>query len=73
MNLHLLRGRSWPIVCTPYGALCNSQKGCIPGALRGLLLALTYPQWYTRLHVVCLVIQGPRCSPNNFPRDEVLT
>ena len=73
MALRLLYGRWWPVVCLPYGALRNVQKGCIPGAVRTLLPGLTYPQRYTRLNVVSLVTQYPRGLPDNFPRAEVLT
>ena len=73
MTLHLLHERWWTIVCPPSGALRNGQKGCIPGAVRGLLLVLTYHQWYTRLHLVYLVSQGPSYLPDTFPRAELLT
>ena len=42
--LHLLRGRWWPILCHPYVALRNVQKGCIPGSVRIILTALTNSQ-----------------------------
>ena len=73
MTLHLLHRRWWPILCPPSGMLCNVQKCCIPRAVHTLLPALTYPQWYTRLHMVRLVTQGPRGLPDAIPRVEVLT
>ena len=63
MALHFLRGRWWPIVCPTYGALHSVQKGCIYRAALSLLPALTYPPWYTRLHMVHLVTQGPKGLP----------
>ena len=63
----------WPIVFPVSGALRNVQKGCIPEAVRTILLALNYPQWYTILNVVSLVTQGPRSLPDTVSRDEVLT
>ena len=73
MTLHLLYGGWWTLLCPPSGALCNVQKGCAPGTVRTLLTALTYPQWYTRLHVVHLVTQGNRGLPDTLPRAEELT
>ena len=73
MTLHLLRGGWWPILYPPSGSLYDVQKGCIPGAVRVLLMALTYPQWYTILHVVHLVGQGPTGLPDTVPRAEILT
>ena len=52
MNLNLLRGRWWPIVCPPSGAFLNCQKGCIYGEVCTQLTELTYPQWYL------LIIRG---------------
>ena len=73
MTLHLLYGRWWPIVCPPFGVPRNIHEGCINGSICTLLLALTYPQWYTRLHVVHLVTQGNRGLPDTLPRAEELT
>ena len=73
MTLQLLHRKWWTIVCPPSCALCNGQKGCITGAVRGLLLELIYPQWYTRLYMVCLVSHGNRGLPDTVPRSEVLT
>ena len=73
MTFHLLCVWWWPILCPISGALHNVQKRCIPGAVCMLLPALTYPQWYTRLHVVRLVTQGTRVLPDTVPIDEVLT
>ena len=73
MTLHLLRGGWWKIVFLPYDALCNVQNGCIPGEVCGLLTVLTYPQWYTSLHVVRLFSKGTRGLPDTVPRAEVLT
>ena len=56
MALHVLRGRWWPIVCTPSDALHNFQKGCIPGAVCMQLPDLTNPQGYIRLHMLSLVM-----------------
>ena len=67
MAPHLLRVRWCPIVCPPSGALCSGQKGCIPGAVHILLPTLTYHRWYTRLHVVRLVSQGPRGLSDTSP------
>ena len=68
MTLHLFRGRWWPIVCPPSDTFLNCQKGYISGAVRMLLLELTCPFWYTRLHVVHLVNQGPKYLPVFCPQ-----
>ena len=72
MTLHLLRGRWWRIVFPPSGMLRNDQKGCLPESVCGLLAALTYLKWYTRLHMVGLVNKGPRGLTDTVPRVEVL-
>ena len=59
MTLHLHHGSWRPIICPPYGALCNGQTGCITGSVCILLPELTYPQCFTRLPLVRL-IQVPR-------------
>ena len=59
MNLHLIRGRWWPILCTPSGAFLNCQKVLHHQAVCSLLLELTYAQWYNILPVVHLIL-----SPN---------
>ena len=73
MTLRLLCGKCWTLVCPPSVALRNVQNGCIPGAVHGLLLAITYPQSYTKLRLVHLVSQDPRGLPDTVPRTEVLT
>ena len=73
MTIQLLRGRWWPIVCPPSGAVLNFQKGCITGAVCTLLTELIYPQRCIRLHVVHLVTQGTSGLPATIPSAEVLT
>ena len=63
----------WPILFSPYGALRNGYKGCIPREVHGLLPVLAYPRWYTSLHMVRLVSQGSRGLPDTAPRADVLT
>ena len=60
MTLKLHCGRWWPILCPTSGAFVTAIRDCIIGAVRSLLPALTYPQWYTRLPVVHLVTQITR-------------
>ena len=48
MTLHLYHDRWWKIVCTPSGPLFIHQMGRIVGAVRRLLLKITYHQGYHR-------------------------
>ena len=68
MAINLLRGRWWPIVCPTSGALRNVLKGCTPGAVRTLFLALTNYHGYIRLQVIILVTQVTRGLPELVQR-----
>ena len=57
MTLHLHRGRWWPIVCTPSGALLNFQKVCIPGSVRSLLPAKPVLGGTSGLSVAHLILE----------------
>ena len=52
-TLYLLRGRWWPIVCTPSGAVLNGQKGVLPEQYvaccqpQPILIGIPGYQWYT--------------------------
>ena len=63
MTIHFHSGSWWPIVCPPSGAFITTRRDCIIGAVYSLLLALNYPQWYTRLIAVHLFNQFPRVLP----------
>ena len=49
----------WEVVANSmsyFQQYCHHQKGCISREVRSLLPALTYPQWYTRLPLVRLLL-----------------
>ena len=55
MNLHLLRGMWWKIVCIPSGSFITVRRYCTIRAVRRMLWELTYSKLYTRLLMVHLL------------------
>ena len=73
MTLHIHCGRWWPIVCPPSGSFLNFQKGCIPGAVRSLLMDEPVLGGTPGLRVVHCTLAGSTGFTLVLFRAEVLT